>query len=173
VPSFQAFNTAVSQQFGIDLSPQLGAGLRSAGVLPIALIMGILAWGVTGITALGLNERAVYANDLASRSRCLARACMSISLAHRVMRGVELGVIHDIRSDVRRSAMPVRPHDRARGRSSSSNWSGRKLAATSSDRSLGRVHPSEQSYLIASGSQRQQTFQIADADFAGRLTGSA
>ena len=61
--------------------------------------------------------------------------------------------------------MPGKSRAKRRASISSSNWSARRpRRRQSSDRLWTFSHPSEQSYLIASEANGQQTFQIADAD---------
>jgi regulator of protease activity HflC (stomatin/prohibitin superfamily) len=165
VPSFQAFNTAVSQQFGIDLSRSWALAFVQRAMLPIALVMGILAWGVTGITALGLNERAVYERFGEPVAVLGPGLHVHLPWPMGVMRGVELGVIHDIpiaMSPLGDAGPAVR---RSTGVDQQQQLVGAEASPpTSSDRLWDASHPSEQSYLIASEANGQQTFQIADAD---------
>jgi regulator of protease activity HflC (stomatin/prohibitin superfamily) len=164
-PSFQAFNTAVRQQFGIDLSRSWALAFVQRAMLPIALVMGILAWCVTGITALGINERAVYERFGEPVAVLGPGLHFHLPWPMGVMRGVELGVIHDIpiamsplgdaRQGVRQSA----------GVDQQQQLVGAEAAPpAAADRLWDASHPSEQSYLIASQANGQQTFQIADAD---------
>jgi regulator of protease activity HflC (stomatin/prohibitin superfamily) len=164
-PSFQAFNTAVRQQFGIDLSRSWALAFVQRAMLPVTLVMGILAWCVTGITALGLNERAVYERFGEPVAVFGPGLHFHLPWPMGVMRYVELGVIHDIpiamsplgdaRQGVRQSA----------GVDQQQQLVGAEAAPpAAADRLWDASHPSEQSYLIASQANGQQTFQIADAD---------
>ncbi|HEY4406862.1 MAG TPA: SPFH domain-containing protein [Xanthobacteraceae bacterium] len=165
VPSFQALNTAVRQQFGIDLSRSWALAFVQRAMLPVVLVMGVLAWCVTGITALGLNERAVYERFGEPVAVLGPGLHFHLPWPMGVMRGVELGVIHDIPiavsplGDARQAARPSAGVDQQQ------QLSGAEAAPpASSDRLWTFSHPSEQSYLIASEANGQQTFQIADAD---------
>jgi regulator of protease activity HflC (stomatin/prohibitin superfamily) len=164
-PSFQTFNAAVRQQFGIDLSRSWALAFVQRAMLPIALVMGILAWCVTGITALGLNERAVYERFGEPVAVLGPGLHFHLPWPMGVMRGVELGVIHDIPiamsplGDARQGAR------QSAGVDQQQQLAGAEAAPpTASDRLWDASHPSEQSYLIASQANGQQTFQIADAD---------
>jgi regulator of protease activity HflC (stomatin/prohibitin superfamily) len=165
VPSFQAFNTAVRQQFGIDLSRSWALAFVQRAMLPIALVMGLLAWCVTGITALGLNERAVY--ERFGKPVAVLGPGLHVHLPWPmgVMRPVELGVIHDIpiaMSPTGDAGQAARP---SAGVDQQQRLGGAEAAPpTAADRLWDASHPSEQSYLIASEANGQQTFQIADAD---------
>jgi regulator of protease activity HflC (stomatin/prohibitin superfamily) len=164
-PSFQAFNTAVRQQFGIDLSRSWALAFVQRAMLPIALVMGILAWGVTGITALGLNERAVYERFGMPVAVLGPGLHLHLPWPMGVMRGVELGVIHDIPI----AMSPLGDAGQAARQSTGVDQQQQLVGAeapppTAADRLWDASHPSEQSYLIASAANGQQTFQIADAD---------
>jgi regulator of protease activity HflC (stomatin/prohibitin superfamily) len=164
-PNFQAFNTAVRQQFGIDLSRSWALAFVRRASVPIVLGLAIMAWAVTGITALSLNERAVY-ERLGQPVAVLGPGLhFHLPWPLGIMRRVELGVIHDI--PIAMSAVGDvgdRPQSSA-GVDQQQQLAGAESAPPSSaDRLWDASHPSEQSYLIASQANGQQTFQIADAD---------
>ncbi len=165
LPSFQAFNTAVRQQFGIDLSRSWALAFVQRAMLPVALVMGVLAWCVTGITALGLNERAVYERFGKPVAVLGPGLHLHLPWPMGVMRLVEFGVIHDIpiaMSPLGDAAPAARP---SAGVDQQQQLAGAEAnPPTSADRLWDASHPSEQSYLIASEANGQQTFQIADAD---------
>jgi regulator of protease activity HflC (stomatin/prohibitin superfamily) len=165
LPSFQAFNTVVRQQFGIDLSRSWALAFVQRAMLPVLLVMALLSWFVTGVTALGLNERAVY--ERFGRPVAVLGPGLHLHLPwpFGVMRTVELGVIHDI--PIAMSAQgDIAPARQSLGVDQQQRLSGAEAAPpASADRLWDASHPSEQSYLIASAnSNGQQSFQIADAD---------
>src|ERR1700731_4170314 len=164
-PSFQAFNTAVRQQFGIDLSRSWALAFVQRALLPVALVMGVLAWCVTGITALGLNERAIYERFGMPVAVLGPGLHLHLPWPMGVMRSVEFGVIHDIPI----AMSPLGDAGQAARQSAGVDQQQQLVGAeanppTSADRLWDASHPSEQSYLIASEANGQQTFQIADAD---------
>jgi regulator of protease activity HflC (stomatin/prohibitin superfamily) len=164
-PSFQAFNTAVRQQFGIDLSRSWALAFVQRAMLPITLVMGLLAWCVTGITALSLNERAVYERFGKPVEVLGPGLHFHLPWPMGVMRLVELGVIHDIPI----AMSPLGDAGRTARQSAGVDQQQQLVGAeanppTAADRLWDASHPSEQSYLIASQANGQQTFQIADAD---------
>jgi regulator of protease activity HflC (stomatin/prohibitin superfamily) len=164
-PSFQAFNTAVQQQFGIDLSRSWALGFVQRAMLPVTLVMGILAWCVTGITALGLNERAVYERFGEPVAVFGPGLHLHLPWPMGVMRYVELGVIHDIPIAMSSSGDAQQAARQSAGVDQQQQLTGAEAAPpAASDRLWTFAHPSEQSYLIASEANGQQTFQIADAD---------
>jgi regulator of protease activity HflC (stomatin/prohibitin superfamily) len=82
-----------------------------------------------------------------------------------VMRSVELGVIHDVPIAVPptgETGQVVRQSAGVDQQQQVANAEG--APPTAADRLWDTSHPSEQSYLIASQANGQQTFQIADAD---------
>jgi regulator of protease activity HflC (stomatin/prohibitin superfamily) len=165
VPSFQAFNTAVRQQFGIDLSRSWALAFVQRAMVPIVLVMGLLAWGVTGITALGINERAVY-ERLGSPVEVMGPGLhFHLPWPFGVMRLVEFGVIHDIPIAMSPTG-DIRPTRQSAGVDQQQQLVPAEAAApTAADRLWDASHTSEQSYLIASqAANGQQTFQIAAAD---------
>jgi regulator of protease activity HflC (stomatin/prohibitin superfamily) len=134
-------------------------------MLPIVLVMGLLAWCVTGITALGLNERAIYERFGMPVAVLGPGLHLHLPWPMGVMRAVEFGVIHDIPI-----AMPALGDAGQAARQSAGVDQQQQLVGaeanppTAADRLWDASHPSEQSYLIASQANGQQTFQIADAD---------
>jgi len=165
LPNFQAFNTAVRQQLGIDLSRSWALAFVRRASLPIVLGMAVMTWAVTGITALTLNERAVYERMGVPVAVLGPGLHFHLPWPLGVLRRVEFGVIHDIPI-----AMSAVGDLGQRTQSSGVDQQQRLTSAeaappASADRLWDASHPSEQSYLIASQSPNgQQSFQIADAD---------
>ncbi|HWF95722.1 MAG TPA: SPFH domain-containing protein [Xanthobacteraceae bacterium] len=165
LPSFQAFNTAVRQQFGIDLSRSWALAFVQRALLPVALVMGVLAWCVTGITALGLNERAVYERFGKPVAVLGPGLHLHLPWPMGVMRSVEFGVIHDIPIAMSPLGEAGQAARQSAGVDQQQQLTGAEAnPPTAADRLWDTSHPSEQSYLIASEANGQQTFQIADAD---------
>jgi regulator of protease activity HflC (stomatin/prohibitin superfamily) len=165
-PSFQAFSTAVRQQFGIDLSRSWALAFMQRAIVPIVLVLGILAWGVTGITALGLNERAVY-ERLGQPVEVMGPGLhFHLPWPMGVMRLVELGVIHDIPIAMSPTGDLSQPARRSAGVDQQQQLAPAEAPPpAAADRLWDASHAAEQSYLIASqAANGQQTFQIAAAD---------
>jgi len=165
LPSFHAFNTAVRQQLGIDLSRSWALAFVRRASIPIVLGMAVMTWAVTGITALSLNERAVYERMGVPVAVLGPGLHFHLPWPLGVLRRVEFGVIHDIPI-----AMSSLGDLAQRMQSSGVDQQQQVTPAeapppSSADRLWDASHPSEQSYLIASQSPNgQQSFQIADAD---------
>jgi regulator of protease activity HflC (stomatin/prohibitin superfamily) len=82
-----------------------------------------------------------------------------------IMRPVELGVIHDIPIAVPPTGETGQAVRQSVGVDQQQRVAGAEGAPpTAADRLWDASHPSEQSYLISSEANGQQTFQIADAD---------
>jgi regulator of protease activity HflC (stomatin/prohibitin superfamily) len=165
VPNFHAFNTAVQRQFGIDLSRSWALAFVQRAAVPIALGMAVMAWGITGMTALGINQRAVYERFGVPVQVMGPGLHIHLPWPMGVMREVELGVIHDI-------PIAFAPPSGARptlqtsaGVDQQQQMVGAEaLPPVSADRLWDASHPSEQSYLIASETRGEQSFQVVDAD---------
>jgi regulator of protease activity HflC (stomatin/prohibitin superfamily) len=166
VPNFHAFNTAVQRQFGIDLSRSWALAFVQRAAVPIALGMAVMAWGITGMTALGINQRAVYERFGVPVQVLGPGLHVHLPWPMGIMRQVEFGVIHDIpiafapatgnTSALRTSAGVDQQQQQAVGAEA--------LPPVSADRLWDASHPSEQSYLIASETRGEQSFQVVDAD---------
>jgi regulator of protease activity HflC (stomatin/prohibitin superfamily) len=165
LPDFHALSTAVRQQFGIDLSRSWALAFIRQAMLPFVAGISLVAWGITGITALGLNQRAVYERFGMPVALLGPGLHFHLPWPLGVMRGVEVGVVHDIAiavsasADRTKASQPSTPVDRQQ-----QSVGAEAPAPASADRLWNGLHPSEQSYLIASETNGQQTFQIADVD---------
>jgi regulator of protease activity HflC (stomatin/prohibitin superfamily) len=165
LPNFQAFNVAVRQQFGIDLSRSWALAFIRRASLPVVAGLALMAWGITGITALGLNQRAVYERFGSPVAVFGPGLHVHLPWPMGVMHGVELGVVHDIpiavssTGDTTQVSRPSAGVDRQQ-----ESVDAEAPAPPSVDRLWNASHPSEQNYLIASETSGQQSFQVADAD---------
>jgi regulator of protease activity HflC (stomatin/prohibitin superfamily) len=164
-PNFQAFNIAVRQQLGIDLSRSWALAFIRRASLPIVVGLGLMAWGITGITALGLNQRAVYERFGSPVAVFGPGLHIHLPWPMGVMREVELGVVHDIPIAISPTADPTQFSQPSASVDQQQQLVGAEAPAPpSADRLWNASHPSEQTYLIASEASGQQSFQVADAD---------
>jgi len=164
-PNFQAFNVAVRQQFGIDLSRSWALAFIQRASLPILVGLGLMAWGITGITALGLNQRAVYERFGSPVAVFGPGLHIHLPWPMGVMREVELGVVHDIPIAISPTGGSPQLSQSSAGVDQQQQLVGAEAPApASTDRLWNASHPSEQTYLIASEASGQQSFQVADAD---------
>jgi regulator of protease activity HflC (stomatin/prohibitin superfamily) len=165
IPSFTSLDAVVQRQFGIDLSRSWALAFVRRAFFPVAAALGVAAWCVTGVTALGFDERAVY------ERLGLPVAVLGPGLHFHlpwplgVMRRVELGVVHEIPivfpspSDATRPRRPSDAIDPTRQATAAEG-----PAPASADRLWDASHPWEASYLIASETRGQQGFQVVAID---------
>jgi regulator of protease activity HflC (stomatin/prohibitin superfamily) len=164
-PNFHALNSTIQHQFGIDLSRSWAMAFIQRAIVPIVFGMALMAWGVTGITALALNERAAYERFGSPVAVLGPGLHFHLPWPLGVMRRVEFGVIHDI-------PVAFLPADGSpeSGQASAGVDQRQQVVAAEGlppvavDRLWDSSHPSEQSYLIASEARGEQSFQIVDAD---------
>jgi regulator of protease activity HflC (stomatin/prohibitin superfamily) len=126
--------------------------------LPIGLGMGVVAWCLTGVTALRLSERAVYERFGAPVAILGPGLHVHLPWPFGVLRPVELGVVHEMPiifapTGEAAHGNPVEPITRVED-----------VPPASADRLWDKSHPGEASYLIASQSQGKQSFQIVNID---------
>jgi regulator of protease activity HflC (stomatin/prohibitin superfamily) len=161
-PNFTTVGAAVKRQFGIDLSRSWALAFVRRATLPIALGMAVVAWCLTGVTALGLNERAVYERFGAPVAIFGPGLHVHLPWPLGVMRSVELGVVHEIPIVFAPLGGPT--SDAGKVEQIPQEADIEDPAPASADRLWDESHPSEASYLIASESQGKQSFQIVNID---------
>jgi regulator of protease activity HflC (stomatin/prohibitin superfamily) len=154
LPRLAAVNQAVTQQWGIDLSRSWALGFVGRALLPIGLLLALLTWGLTGLVALPLDQRAVY--EQFGRPIAVLGPGLHLVLPWPlgVARRVELGVLHELTLAGPTSAedtglAPPRAED---------------PPPQGADRLWDRAHPGETTYLIASPAASGQGFQRVDVD---------
>ena len=94
-PSLSAINLAAERQFGIDLSRSWAIGFVARAAAPVGFALLLLAWGLTGVTALGLDERAVYQRFGVPVRVVGPGLHIGLPWPLGVMRRIEFGVLHD------------------------------------------------------------------------------
>jgi regulator of protease activity HflC (stomatin/prohibitin superfamily) len=163
-PDFHAFNGTIERQFGIDLSRSWALAFIRQAIVPIVFAMAMMAWGVTGITAVPFNERAAYERFGVPVAVLGPGLHFHLPWPLGVIRTVEFGVIHNI-------PIAFAPADgSAQSLRASAVVDQQEAVAAegmpppTADRLWDNSHPSEQSYLIASEARGEQSFQIVDAD---------
>jgi len=162
MPSFASAGTAVKRQFGIDLSRSWALAFARRVALPIGLGLALFAWCLTGVTALGINERAVYERLGMPISVFGPGMHVHLPWPFGIVRGVELGVLHDVPVVLAPPGEQSDLTDAVGQRAGEAGIEG--LAPVSADRLWDETHPSEASYLIASEARGQQSFQIVNVD---------
>lgn len=162
VPSLKAVSVAVEKQFGIDLSRSWAIGFIARAAAPVCFVLVLLGWALTGVTALGLDERAIYERFGVPVKVVGPGLHVGLPWPFGIMRRVEYGVLHDVPvavsdaslvlggSDIQEAPPPLPGAE--------------DLAPQGADRLWDQSHPWEASYLVASQSHGQQSFQSVAID---------
>jgi regulator of protease activity HflC (stomatin/prohibitin superfamily) len=161
-PSVQSVGRAMKRQFGIDLSRSWALAFMRRAALPITLGMILFAWCLTGVTALGLNERAVYERLGAPVAVMGPGLHLHWPWPFGIARPVELGVVHEI--PIVFAASGASSNEMTAPGATPEDETIEGPAPASADRLWNESHPSEASYLVASESQGKQSFQIVNVD---------
>jgi regulator of protease activity HflC (stomatin/prohibitin superfamily) len=157
-PTLATFGAAVKRQLGIDLSRSWALAFVRRAALPVGAGMAFVAWCLTGVTALGLDERAVYERLGAPAAILGPGLHIHLPWPLGVLRPIELGVVHEMPIVFSPSGQAIRDNHAA------SAASVEDIPPANADRLWDTSHPGEASYLIASESQSKQSFQIVDID---------
>jgi len=167
VPNLTRINVAVRRQLGIDLSRSWALAFIQKAALPVLIGIGLLAWAVSGVTALSINERGIYERFGVPVTVFGPGLHPHLPWPLGRIRPVEIGVVH---------LLPVEfllPGG-ANAEKSSSVGAGEEAppvaaedpAPASADRLWTGDHPFEGSYIIASAEHGKQSFQLVDIDMA-------
>ena len=153
-PTLLGLNVALEQQVGIDLQRSWALAFAARATVPVAFGIVILAWGVTGLTALRLDQRAVYERLGVPVAVFGPGLHLHLPWPFGILRPVEFGVLHNV------------PVSFAESPASTSTpiVGAEAMPPPSDDRLWDGTHPAETTYLIASEEAGQQGFQIIDLD---------
>ena len=159
LPDLNAFNAVISERFGIDLARSWALAFVRRAALPVLLTMAAFSWLLTGVTALGLDQRAVY--EAFGRPQTVFGPGLHVHLPwpFGLLRPVEYGTVHEV---------PI--VFAANGSAETAAVSGSEEGTIegppppSADRLWNAEHPSEAGYLVASVSNGKQNFEVADID---------
>jgi regulator of protease activity HflC (stomatin/prohibitin superfamily) len=155
-PSLSALNASVRNQFGIDLTRSWALGFIRRALLPLLGGTVLFVWLLTGVTALGINQRAVY--EALGKPVAVFHAGLHLHLPWPLgtLRPVEYGVVHEMPIVFRTKAEPPPSGDSAI----------EAAAPPTADRLWDTSHEDEGSYLVASLSDGRQSFEAADIDIS-------
>jgi regulator of protease activity HflC (stomatin/prohibitin superfamily) len=146
----------VRQHFGIDFSRGWALAFVRSAIPPVALVLLLLCWGLSGIVLVGLDQRAVY-------ERFGAPVAVLHPGLHAILpwpmgrpRRVEFGVVHEtaLTGPAAAVAVPL--------------VGAEDLPPPDADRLWEQAHPGELDFLIASEAGGRQSFQIVSADIKVR-----
>ena len=164
-PSWQGINIAVRRQFGIDLSRSWAIAFTQRAVAPVLLGLIVFGWLITGVTALGTNERAVY--EAFGDPVCVFGPGLHVHLPwpFGILRPVEFGVVHEIPIVFAADDQMAGAEEEAMREAETAEHVGAEdIAPATADRLWDTSHPSEASYLVAANSNGRQNFQIVNID---------
>lgn len=158
LPNIKAFRASVQNQFGIDLGRSWALGFIRRSTLPLLLGMALMSWLLTGVTAVGSNERAVY--EAFGRPQAVMHPGVHIHWPwpFGVLRRIDYGVVREIPIGLSVAAAEARPQP------SSADIEGAPPA--SADRLWDSEHRGEGSFLVASVKNGQQSFEAVDVDMS-------
>jgi regulator of protease activity HflC (stomatin/prohibitin superfamily) len=147
-------NQAVTRQLGIDLSRSWALSFALRALAPVGLLLALLAWGLTGLVSLPLDQRAVYLR--------LGRPVEVLGPGLHLRLPWPLGVTKRLDQGVLRELTLVAP---APGSDPGAARPGAEdPPPQTADRLWDRPHPGEATYLIASPTASGQGFQRVDVD---------
>jgi regulator of protease activity HflC (stomatin/prohibitin superfamily) len=156
-PDLAAFNASVRRQFGIDLARSWALAFIRRAMAPLLLGMAVCAWLLTGVTALGIDQRAVYEAFGAPRGVLHAGLHLHWPWPFGILRPVEYGTVREI--PIAYAAAPA-----AAQAVPEAGGEGRAPAAA--DRLWDSSHAEEATYLVAALSDGRQSFEAADVDLS-------
>jgi regulator of protease activity HflC (stomatin/prohibitin superfamily) len=149
-----AVASAVRSQFGMDFSRSWALHFTRATAAPVALLMLVFCWFLTGVTRIDLNERGAY--ERFGTVVTILRPGLHLVLPWPlgVVRHVEFGVVHValISYGEQGAAADLRDASTAEGD-----------APATANRLWDSQQSSDVSYIIASGEQNRQSFQTVSA----------
>jgi regulator of protease activity HflC (stomatin/prohibitin superfamily) len=157
-PRIGALGAGIQRQFGIDLSRSWALAFLWRASLPVALGLCLFGWLLTGLTALGIDQRAIYERFGAPVAIEGPGLHLHLPWPFGIMRRVELGVVHEI-------PIVFPANDAGTGTAAPAPVpAAEAVPPASADRLWDDSHPYEASYLIASAADGQQGFQIVNID---------
>ncbi len=163
LPSFSALSASMRRQFGIDLARSWALGFIRRATVPLLLGMALFSWLLTGVTALGLNERAVYEAFGQPQGVLHSGIHLHWPWPFGILRPVEYGRVQEIPVEyVKDDAAAT---DAVPGANDTvSDIEGRPPA--SADRLWDNSHPQEVDYIVAAQSEGRASFEAVDIDLS-------
>jgi regulator of protease activity HflC (stomatin/prohibitin superfamily) len=149
-----AVNQTVTRQLGIDLSRSWALSFASRALAPVGLLLALLAWGLSGLVSLPIDQRAVYER--------LGRPVEVLGPGLHLRLPWPLGVTKRLDNGVLRALTLVVPAPG--GGPGAALPRAEDPPPQAADRLWDRPHPGEATYLIASPAASGQGFQRVDVD---------
>lgn len=158
----------VRQHFGIDFSRGWALSFVRAAIPPVALVLLLMCWGLSGVVLVGIDQRAVY-------ERLGAPVAVLHPGLHAILpwpmgqvRRVEYGVVHETPLTDPAATIAVALAGAVPPVGAAPMVGAEDLPPPESDRLWEQAHPGELDFLIASEAGGQQSFQIVSADIKVR-----
>jgi regulator of protease activity HflC (stomatin/prohibitin superfamily) len=160
-PDMAALSVTVTRQVGFDLGRSWALGFVRRALLPASGALIVLGWLLSGVSALGLSERAVYES--------LGRPVAVLHPGLHVHLPWPLGVLRPIEfGEVREVPIAFPAEDGAPAETptalSPTDTDIEGIPPPSVDRLWDASHPSEASYLVASIANGRQNFEVINID---------
>ncbi len=147
----------VRRHLGIDFSRSWALAFLRAAILPAALLLMLVTWGLTGVVLVELDQRAVYERFGAPAAVLHPGLHLILPYPMGQVRRQEFGTMHEIALG-ETEPMISRSGSHAGG-------GAEDLPPPQADRLWEQAHPAELAFLIASQAVgAQQSFQLVSAD---------
>ncbi len=146
---------AVRDQLGLDISRSWALGFMRAALAPVLTLLALLCWGLSGVDALRVDQRAIY--ERFGRPVAVLGPGLHLRLPWPFgrLRPVEFGVMHDVAVAFNASAAMA---------PAATPVGAEEPPGAGADRLWDEVHPSDGAYVIASASRGRQSFESIDID---------
>ena len=151
--------STIRDVFGIDLSRSWALAFMRAAFLPVLAVLMLFGWSLSGVDTLHVDQRAIYERFGTPVAVFGPGLHLRLPWPAGRLRPVELGVVHDVpivsaASSVEAGATaPTAKPPAAEGE-----------PGPGADRLWDGAHPSEGSYIVASLSRGQQSFESVNVD---------
>jgi len=140
----------IRDHLGVDFSRSWALRYVRSAAAPVAAVLALTAWGLTGVSLINVDQRGVYERFGAPVAVWPPGAHLGLPWPFGQVRRVEFGVVH---------AVPLGGEDAPAAQASAED-----PAPASADRLWDRAHPAEVSTLIASLDAGGQSFQVVSVD---------
>ncbi len=159
-PNFIALSASVQRQVGIDLARSWALSFIKRAMVPLALGMILFIWLLTGVTALGLNDRAVYESFGTPRAVLHSGLHVHWPWPFGKLRPVEYGRVHE-------SAVEYAPEGAAEAQPKAEARTVNDIEGApprAVDRLWDTSHAEATGYLVAATSEGRPSFEAVEVD---------
>ena len=139
----------VRRHLGIDFARSWALAYARAAIPPLALVLALLCWGLTGVALVGLDQRAIYERFGAPVSVLPPGLHLVLPWPLGRTRPVEFGTVHELGLT---------------GETASERVGAEDPPPRSADRLWERTHPNEAWFLIPAARDGRQSFHMVNAD---------